>query len=133
VPRRPLARLVCALTCALALAGCGKSDRAQVRGTVGAFRRATADRDYARICKDVLARQLVARLDQLGLPCERALTRYLVDTRQPRIVVRRVQVKGKRATAYVTSSAEGQRASRDRLLLVQENGGWRIASLGAGD
>jgi Putative lumazine-binding len=120
--------LALALTAA---AGCGQSDSDAVRSTVTDFRKATADRDYGRICKDILAKDLVRRLDALGLPCESALSKYLADTHDPKVEVRSVKVKGKHATANVRSSAQGQTPSQDTLGLVQEDGSWRISSLGS--
>ena len=115
----------------LAAGGCGESDADQVRSTVSDFRKATDDRDYGRICKDILATDLVRRLDALGLPCETALSRYLARTRKPKIRVKNVKVKGRTATANVSSSAEGQPESRDTLELVREDGSWKISSLGS--
>jgi hypothetical protein len=117
---------------ALGLAGCGSSPQDDVKSTVTSFRDATAARDYAKICKDVLAPDLVRRLDDLGLPCEVALSKYLVGTRKPKITVKKVAIKGKRAKAYVHSEAQGQAATDDVLGLVKVKAGWRIASLGSG-
>ena len=41
--------------CALALAGCGTSPRQQVEAKVQQFAHATASKDYAALCDDVLA------------------------------------------------------------------------------
>jgi hypothetical protein len=115
----------------VAAAGCGKTDEGRVRETVAAFRDATAAHDYDRICDEVLAPALSARLAALGLPCEVAVSLFLEGTRAPRITVRRVTVTGDRARAVVRSSAAGQRRSRDVLRLVRTDAGWRISSLGA--
>ena len=40
-----------------------------------------------------------------------------------------VTVKGKRATAEVRSSAEGQAPSKDTVELERTDDGWRISSL----
>ena len=40
-----------------------------------------------------------------------------------------VTVKGKRATAEVRTSAEGQAPSRDTIELQETEEGWRISSL----
>jgi hypothetical protein len=117
------------LVAALALTGCGKSAPDQVRDTVGAFRDATAKKDYHRICKQVLAPALVSRLTDLGLPCEVALSKYLDATSRPTLTISRVAVKGASAQAFVTSSAKGQARSLDIVSLVKTGDGWRIASL----
>jgi Putative lumazine-binding len=126
---RPVAAPLC--IAALAVLGCGKSDAEQVRAAVTDFRTATDERDYGHICKDLLAKDLVRRLHGLGLPCETALAKYLSATRKPKITVKTVKVKGRTARANVRSSAEGQAASDNTLELVQEDGRWRIASLGS--
>jgi hypothetical protein len=116
---------------AVATAGCGETDQGQVRDTVAAFRDATAARDYDRICDDVLAPALSARLAALGLPCEVAVSRFLRETRAPKVTLRAVTIAGDRARAVVRSSAAGQPPSRDVLRLVRTGDGWRISSLGA--
>jgi hypothetical protein len=115
----------------LALSGCGKGDREQVRDTVTSFRDATAKKDYVRICHSILAPSLVSRLDQLGVPCELALSKYLGSTQQPRLDVSKVAVTGKTARAFVTSSARHQARTLSIVRLVKVKGGWRIASLAA--
>ena len=127
--RRALAALAAA---ALVLAGCGDdkpSDEDQVRTTLTSFSRATAAKDYQTICDKLLAPTLIDDLKKIGLPCEIALQQGLGDVRQPRLLVGAVTVKGKRATADVRSSAEGQAPSKDTIELVRTDAGWRISSL----
>ena len=96
---------------ALALArGCGDSEptpEEQVRTTLTAFSRATAAKDYQALCDRLLAPSLIADLKKIGLPCEIALQQGLGDVKQPRLIVGKVTVKGKRATAEVRTSAAG--------------------------
>jgi len=116
----------------LALAGCGTgepSDEEQVRTTLTSFSRATAAKDYQTICDRLLAPSLVDDLKQIGLPCEIALQQGLGDVREPRLLVGDVTVRGKRATADVRTSAEGQAPSKDTIELQRTEAGWRIASL----
>ena len=116
----------------LALAGCGTgepSDEEQVRTTLTSFSRATAAKDYQTICDRLLAPSLVDDLKQIGLPCEIALQQGLGDVREPRLLVGDVTVRGKRATADVRTSAEGQAPSKDTIELERTDAGWRIASL----
>jgi hypothetical protein len=127
--RRRLAALAAGT---LVLAGCGHakpSPEEQVRTTLISFSRATAAKDYQTICDRLLAPSLIADLKKIGLPCEIALQQGLGDVRQPRLLVGAVTVQGKRATADVRSSAEGQAPSKDTIELVRTGGGWRISSL----
>ncbi len=121
-----------ALAVALALAGCGDSEptpEEQVRATLTAFSRATAAKDYQALCDRLLAPSLIEDLKKIGLPCEIALEQGLADVEQPRLIVGRVTVKGRRATAEVRTSAAGQAPSRDTIALEETEQGWRISSL----
>ena len=116
----------------LALAGCGDSgptDEQQVRNTLSDFSKATAAKDYQRLCDKILAPSLIADLKKIGLPCEIALQQGLGDVKQPRLLVGAVKVKGKTATAQVKTSAEGQPPSSDTIELAHTDAGWQIASL----
>ena len=127
--RRPLVALVAA---ALALGGCGSgpSDADQVRSAVLAFGRATAAKDYQRLCDELLAPRLVDEIKQAGLPCEAALQKGLGDVKDPKLTLGRVAVEGDSATADVRTSARGQQPARATLKLTKVGGRWRIASLG---
>ncbi len=127
-------RRAAALTLVMALTGvgCGESeptDEEQVRSTLTAFSRATAAKDYQALCDRLLAPSLIADLKKIGLPCEIALQQGLGDVKQPRLIVGDVTVDGKRATAEVRSSAEGQAPSKDTVELERTDDGWRISSL----
>jgi hypothetical protein len=125
-------RLAVALAAALALAGCGDegpTEEEQVRSTLNAFSKATAAKDYQALCDRILAPSLIADLKKIGLPCEIALQQGLGDVKQPRLIVGDVNVDGKKATAQVRSSAQGQAPSSDTVALERTEDGWRIASL----
>lgn len=116
----------------LATAGCGggKSDEEQVRETVAAFGQATAQKDYQRLCDQLLAPRLLETLTQIGLPCELALQRALEEVEDPRLVIGTITVEGDKARAEVRTAAEGQKPSRDVLELIRIDGRWKIAQLG---
>ena len=129
---RAVRRLAAALVVALVLAGCGDqgpTDEEQVRTTLSDFSKATAAKDYQRLCDKILAPSLIADLKKIGLPCEIALQQGLGDVKQPRLIVGDVKVKGKTATAQVKSSAEGEPPSSDTIELEHTDAGWQIASL----
>ena len=117
---------------ALALAGCGSrepSDEEKVRTTLTAFADATAKKDYQRLCDEIFARELLRGISEIGLPCEVAMRQSLKDVENPRLTVGRVSVDGKRASAEVRTSAEGQPPSRDTVRLVKVENSWRVSSL----
>ena len=125
-------RWAAALALALALGGCGDAgptDEEQVRTTLTAFSKATAAKDYQRLCDRLLAPSLIADLKKIGLPCEIALQQGLGEVKQPKLIVGAVTVEGKTATAQVRTSAQGQAPSSDTVELERTEDGWRIASL----
>jgi hypothetical protein len=129
---RPVRRLFVALLAGAALAGCGSgpTDEEQVRNTVDAFSKATAAKDYDKLCKQLLAPKLLEQMEQAGLPCEVALSKGLGDVKDPKVTIGQITVSGDSATADVQTSATGEQPSRDKLKLSKIAGRWRIASLG---
>ena len=130
---RAVRRLIVALlVLGATVSGCagGPSDAEQVQSTVEAFGRATAAKDYQRLCDDLLAPKLVSEVEQSGLPCEVALRQGLGDVKAPTLTIGRIEVRGDDATAEVRSAAAGEQPSADTLELVRvEDDSWRIASL----
>ena len=130
---RPVRRLFVALLAGAALVGCGSSgptEEEQVRNTVDAFSKATAAKDYDKLCKQLLAPKLLEQVAQAGLPCEVALSKGLGDVKDPKVTIGQITVSGDSATADVQTSAAGEAPSRDTLKLSRIGGRWRIASLG---
>jgi hypothetical protein len=127
-------RLPAAVVLLLLVAGCGDqgpTPEEQVRSTVAEFGRATAAKDYQALCDRILAPDLVEEVKSIGLPCEVALRQGLGDVRDPKLTIGRVRVDGERASAEVRTSAAGQEPSRDTLELLNDDGTWRISSLGS--
>ena len=111
------------------LAGCGASDETKVRATLSALARATAKKDYRALCEDIFASVLVERVEELGLPCERAMRIGLKGVRRPTLKVLSVRIADDQADARVRSGARGQRPSTDTVHLVKQSGDWRVSSL----
>ena len=119
-----------ALLCsAYVLAGCGASAHQQVEAKVQEFARATANRNYAALCNDVLAPALVAHLTAAGLSCEQAMRVFVSSVQNPSISVSKVTVHGSSASAVVLASATGQPAAIESIELIDTKHGWRLASL----
>jgi putative lumazine-binding protein len=115
----------------LLVAGCGDqgpTPEEEVRATVAAFGRATAEKDYQALCDRLLAPSLVEEVESIGLPCEVAMRRGLGDVRDPRISIGTVRVDGERATVDVRTAAAGEEPSQDTLRLLRVEGAWRIIS-----
>jgi hypothetical protein len=136
VPWRPSKALSCAALLFAFAVGCGAdqegetaSDEQQVRAVVARYAIATRKHDYQTICDTLLARVLVRRVEDLGLPCESALQRGFADVRDPRLEIRDVSVGAGRALVSVHSTAQGEQPADVAVQLVQENGEWRIAAL----
>lgn len=115
--------------CALALAGCGTSPRQQVEAKVQQFAHATASKDYAALCDDVLAPALVAHLKAAGLSCRQAMKIFVSSVQNPTIRISRVSVNGSTAFAVVVAKAANQRPSRQSIHLIKTDHGWRLDSL----
>ena len=129
---RPVRRpIVAVLAVSGAFAGCGggPSETEKVHDVVEAFGKASAAKDYQRLCDDLLAPKLVDEVESAGLPCEVAVKQGLGDVSAPKLTIGTITVSGDAATADVLSSAQGEKPSRDTLQLVRVDSGWRIASL----
>ncbi|HVF78285.1 MAG TPA: hypothetical protein VNA28_08295 [Solirubrobacteraceae bacterium] len=102
----------------------------QVRETLDRYAAATRDKDYQTLCDDLLASELIERIRSAGLPCEVALRTGLDDRQNPQLRVLEAEIlDDKRARARVRTTAGGEPTSVDDVLLTNEDGEWRIASL----
>jgi ketosteroid isomerase-like protein len=115
--------------CALVLAGCGVSAKQQVEAKVQEFAHATANRDYATLCNEVLAPALVAHLTAAGISCKQAMKVFTQSVKNPTISVSKVTVNGSSASAVVLAKATGQPSSREAIQLIKTSKGWRLDSL----
>jgi hypothetical protein len=115
---------------ALALTGCGGSESDQVHSTLNEFARSVATRNAKPICDRVLAPQLVARLEGVGLSCEYAIDHFFFSCRlkHPTITVGRIAVSGDTAKALVYAGASGQPGGIFAIGLVKTSQGWRVAT-----
>jgi hypothetical protein len=77
----------------------------------------------------VLAPELVAHLTSNHIACERAMALALGSVQHPTLSIGPITVKGKAASVYTLTVAQGQQASLDVLQLTETSDGWRISSL----
>jgi outer membrane lipopolysaccharide assembly protein LptE/RlpB len=114
----------------LVLAGCGASETSQVRAKVRQFATAAHSHDYATICSNVLAPELLADIASGGISCPKALKLALGSVRGARLVIGTITVNGLRASVVTITQAKGEKTSLATLELTKVSTGWRIASLG---
>ena len=124
-----LARGIVLLGSAYALVGCGASTNQEVQAKVQQFAHATASRDTATLCTEVLAPALVNHLTAAGLSCQQAMRVFVESVQNPTLSISKVTVNGTTASAVVLAQASGQRSSLERIQLIKTKAGWRLASL----
>ncbi|MDQ6607985.1 MAG: hypothetical protein M3Z06_15750 [Actinomycetota bacterium] len=112
------------------LGGCGPSDRDLVRAKVDQFLKATASKDYATMCNQVLAPALLAHLSAGGIKCEQAMQIALGGVKSPSLSIGRIDIHGQKASVITLTTAAGQQASLDAIELTKTGSGWRVESLG---
>ena len=101
-----------------------------MRQTLQRFGQAVAAKDSTRLCNGLLAKELLNRLAQAGVPCDVALSRGLAGATEPTLRVVKVNVRSDRlAFAVVRTDAANQQPSTDTFRVVKENGHWRVGSL----
>jgi hypothetical protein len=139
VHRRALHAGIAAL--ALLAGGCGAStssedeDAPVLRGeqqlvaqTIEDLQDAATEGDEDRLCRELLAKDLAARLGGTGQDCESTVRDALENADTSDLSVRSVRVSGTRATARV----KAERGDADRVTtvgLVKEGARWRISRL----
>ena len=136
---RPLLRLL-PLVLVAALAGCGQaqssasdfkgSDKA-VAQTIEDLQSAAQSRKPGDICNDVLSRALADKLKSAGNDCVREMEKIASDADDFELEVTTVTVTGTTATATVKARRGGRDGAETTFRLVREDGGWRLADLGA--
>jgi Putative lumazine-binding len=94
---------------------------------VDRLERATAARDFATVCDEVLT--AAARRRSGGADCARLLRSVAEGVRRPSIEIRGIKLEGRRAQVKVRTRAEGQQTVSDVLELRRQDGEWRVEAL----
>jgi hypothetical protein len=133
---RMRAPIAAALACtAVALISCGGEDEPQrppgrvqeVSNAIEEFEKATAAKDYERICTELFSEAV--RKQAGGKNCPKLLAQTSADVRRPTITVLRIEVEGNRARARVRTRAAGQEPVTETLEMVREDGSYRVSAL----
>jgi hypothetical protein len=134
----PLATIV-----AIAVAGCttqtttkdssGKfrGEQRLVANTVEDFESAASKGDQDQICRELLAKPLIAEYARRGGTCERVVDGVLRDSDTYGLTVESVRIAAAQATARVKAD-RGKKDVIRNLTLVKEGPGWRISAFGSG-
>jgi hypothetical protein len=108
--------------------GATGSDEKAVRATLAGYGQASAQKDYATICKRYLAPRLLDRLRSIRLPCRSALARALGGVQSPTLTVKSIKLSGATALADVRGGAANQQPLDGTIELVKVAGAWRVQS-----
>jgi hypothetical protein len=113
-------------------AGSFQGDQKDVAQTVEDLQSFARKGDAAKICSEVLAKDLVTKIQSSSKkPCDKALKDTIADVDAFELTVKKVTVIGDRATAVVKSVGGGNQDRTDTLTLVRDQSAWKIATLGA--
>jgi hypothetical protein len=134
VPRFLTVVLVAA---ALGVAGCTSSTgttSGQFSGAQGDVAQVVSDlakdgqrKDAQKICSDILARELVDKLNQAGTSCGQEMDKAIADADDFDLSVQKVTINGSSATAVVRRGKDGPTAT---FRFVREGGKWKATDFG---
>ena len=128
---------------AVAVAGCASQttsddssgkftgEQRLVANTIEDFESAASKGDQDQICRDLLAKPLVATYAKRGGTCESAVDGALKDTDSFGLTVESVRITAAEATARVKAD-RGKNDVLRTINLVKEGPGWRISQFVAG-
>jgi hypothetical protein len=102
-----------------------------VANTVEDFESAAAKGDQDQICRELLAKPLIAQYARHGGTCENAVDDALKDSDSFGLTVESVRIAAAEATARVKAD-RGKKDVLRNITLVKEGPGWRISAFGTG-
>ena len=102
-----------------------------VANTVEDFESAASKGDQAQICRELLAKPLIATYAERGGTCEDAVDGALKDTDSFGLTVESVRITDGQATARVKAD-RGKNDVIRTINLVKEGTGWRISEFVTG-
>lgn len=137
--RSPLAVLLPAALLVAALSGCGTvstkssttftGESASVADAVNSFQSAAQSRDTSKLCNQILAPALAAKLKDSGGGCTHVIGNQLNAVENYNLTIESITVNGTSAQARVKSISDGK-DHFDTLLLTKVGTSWRLSGLG---
>jgi hypothetical protein len=82
-----------------------------------------------KICMDLLSSAVTTRLSVARGGCTQAVKSQLTEVDTPELTIQSIQLRGASASAQVKSTYAGKKRV-GTILLVKENGKWKISRLG---
>jgi hypothetical protein len=107
-----------------------RGDQRLVANAIEDFQSAAGNGDQGKVCRDLLAQSLRARLSRGPGGCLATVDAALKDADTFELTVQSVRITGGKATARVQEDT-GDRTRTVTLGLVKEGPGWKLAELGA--
>jgi hypothetical protein len=108
-----------------------RGDQRLVANTVEDFESAASKGDQDQICRELLAKPLIAEYAKHGGTCEKAVDGALKDTDSFDLTVESVSIADARATARVKAD-RGKKDIIQTMTLVKEGPAWRISAFETG-
>ncbi len=132
--------LLCAPLLAFGFAACGSTNSVSgFKGEQHAAAQAVSNlqtyataRDEQKICTNLLAKSVVARLELVKGGCKQAMNKQLGEIDSFEVTVESVQVDASATPPTASASVKNVRSGKTRLStvsLVKEAGGWKISSI----
>jgi hypothetical protein len=129
---------VALLAAALGVAGCTSSTgsssgsfsgaQAEVAQVVSDLAKDGQRKDAQKICTEILARELVDKLNQAGTSCGQEMDKAIADADDFDLSVQKVSIQGSSATAVVRRGKNGPTAT---FRFVREGKAWKATDFGA--
>jgi ketosteroid isomerase-like protein len=118
----------------LAAPGCGGgggSSEDQVSAAIKTLMHARNNNDFATVCDGLAAAQVAGIKKSSGLSCPEALHSVPGATNtKTNLQVQQIRVSGDRATVEATIHHNGGPGQDQSILMVKEDGDWKVASAG---
>ena len=132
--------LLCAPLLALGFIACAsassiggfKGEQHAVAQTISNLQADATARDEQKICTNLLAKAVVARLDLVKGGCKEAMSKQLGEVDTFELTVESVKLDASAAPPTASASVKNLRSGKNRLStvsLVKEAGAWKISSI----
>jgi len=121
------------LAAAAALSACGGGgapSTQSVRDALGELINARNAQDFKGVCSHLSAEQAKGIAANSGLTCPEALKTLPGATNHITLHIQQVRISGSRATVDATVKQNGNTGQPQTILLVEENGTWKVDSAG---